>query len=256
MKNSLSVSFLLFTGFLVIGYSVSTLLYRADYTATAVAQTNSAQSNTSIQTLENGQRSILLVIVDKMAAAESKLAGFWLMTYLPTDPTIHLFPILPAENNPVPDNQYRIYQTFSLTDDKGHPGLDKTFIEELTKNNYWWSGYVIIDQTALQMIIESTYLAGHDLKLDDLKEINLDPGNPFVDRQTAFYAQVNLAQALCDLSSGSYQDVKWSTIESMILDHMYTDLDIKQVAMDWETIFTNGQNLKCAFPTLQVFVSD
>jgi hypothetical protein len=256
MKNYFSVSFLLFIGFLVIGYSVSTLLYRANYTGTAVAQTNSAQRYPSIQTLENGQRSILLVVVDKIAPSESKLTGLWLITYLPTDPTMNLFPILPSGNNSVPDNEQRFYQTFSLTTENGHLGLDKVFIEELTKNNYWWSGYVIVDQAALQMINESAYLAGGDLKLADLMGMNFDPDNPLIDRQTAYFAQVDLAQTLCDLFSKSLLDANWSNIEPVILDHVYTDLDSKQLAFEWETVFTNGQNLKCIFPTLQVFVSD
>src|SRR4030043_1883971 len=156
MKNPITMNFLLFIGFLVIGYSVSTRFYNPKYGALSNPSSVSlTKTVNSIPSLDNGQRTILLIGVNTLDPFKAKLESLWLVTNLPPDTTLQFLPIIKTGNETNSDFEGRLYSSFKLDKKNGNLTLSQDFIDLLKKNNYWWSGYFVIDHFAVVGMINS-----------------------------------------------------------------------------------------------------
>ncbi len=253
MKNHSTLNFLVFTCFLVVGYSFSTRSYQAEYgilPSTISLVTTGSQN--SIEAMNNGQRSILLISATSIGTSNPQLKSIWLVTYFTSDTTIQLLPIFPAGDNPISNFEKELNHSFDLNKKNGTFELDPEFIKLLDDNNYWWSGYFIFDDVAVTEIFN--LLGGIELngkKLSGEQVVNELPevlDNP----QDAFTSQVAILQSACHKLMEINHDPDLSQIFPLLPNHIITSLDINQLQMELETLYSSVPSLTCRFPTLEI----
>src|SRR4030042_446000 len=226
MKNLSLLNFLLFICFLVIGYTVSTRFYRSDYgILPSTKRLVTSASQNSIETMNNGQRSILLISASSISTSNPHLESIWLLTYFSSDTTIRLLPIFPTGNKPISDFEQQLDHSFDLNKKNGILVLDQDFITLLEKNNYWWSGYFLFDEVALaklfnplgDIVLNGKTLSGEQA-LKELPEVLENP-------QEAYSFQIALLQSACHKLLDVHPDPDMSQIISFFPNHILTDLD-------------------------------
>jgi hypothetical protein len=253
MKNHSLLNFLVFTCFLVVGYSISTRFYQAEYgifPSTLRLVTTEVQN--SIETMNNGQRSILLISATSIDTSNPHLESIWLATYFTSDTTIRLLPIFPAGDNPISDFEKQLNHSFDLNKKNGTLVLDQDFTKLLEDNNYWWSGYFIFDEVALTQIFNllgGIELNGKNLSGEQaLNELPRVLDNPY----EAFSSQLAILQSACRKFMEANQNPDMSQIISLLPDHIYTSLDFDQLQTELKTLYSSEHYLSCRFPTLEI----
>jgi hypothetical protein len=115
MINRTFLSLIIFIGFLAIGFSVSTRFCHPNGSnlSNPVSSTTNNSSHT-IRSMNNGQRSLLLIGVDTLRTSQPDLASLWLVTYLPPDSTFHLLPIFPAGKGDLSDFERQLSRSFRM----------------------------------------------------------------------------------------------------------------------------------------------
>ena len=154
MKNQSVLNLFFFTCFLVLGNFISTRIYHSGFNHISdVSRLITIKNTKPIQSLNNGQRIILLIGVNSIEAPKPQLESLWLVSYLPSDSTLHLLPIFPSRNGGFSDFEEKLYRSFDITGLSGN-SLSENFKNILKENNFWWSGYIIYDHTVLDGIIQ------------------------------------------------------------------------------------------------------
>ena len=253
MKNHSLLNFLVFTCFLVVGYSVSTRFYQPEYgifPSTLRLVTTSGQN--SIATMNNGQRSILLISSTSIDTINPHLESIWLATYFPSDTTVRLLPIYPAGDTPVTDFEKQLNHSFGLNKKDATVQLDPDFIKLMEDKNYWWSGFFIFDKVALTQILNflgGVELNGEKLSAEQaLSEIPMVLDNP----HQAFSSQLAILQSACHKLIRTNQVPDISHAISLLPGHIYTSLDIDQLQAELNNLYTSQHYLSCRFPTLEI----
>ena len=253
MKNHSLLYFLIFICSLVLGYSVSTRFYGPYYqllpTSMHWAMT---ESKNSIQTMNNGQRSILLISTSSINTPNPHLESIWLATYFSSEPTVRLLPILPAGNQPNLEFEQQLARSFDLDHTNGLPALNQDFINILSDHNYWWSGYLIFDEVALSRIIN--LLGGIDLNGTHLtgeqavQELLAVLDNP----QQAYATQPAILQSACHKFEEITSAPDMPALRSLLPKHFLTDLDTSQLQTEMQSFYASQQKPTCRFPTLEI----
>ena len=250
MRNPVITNFLLFIGFLVVGYSISTRFYVSDYSGLSNAyHIRLTRSSNSIQTLDNGQRNFLLIGVNTIDITKARLESIWLVTSLPQTSTIQMFPIYPSKNSTVSDFEKHLLLSFKLENNNGKPVLDQDFINFLKENNFWWSGYIVFDHVAGDEILnilgegdQNGYAILRDQIIEDHSEAIYNP-------QKAFAIQLSLMRTVCHGLSGLSPN---SDLEKVFLfspAHLFSDMDLNEVFLEWSIEIQNNKIPNCLFPT-------
>jgi hypothetical protein len=252
MKNPITLNFLLFIGFLVIGYSVSTKFYHSDFgeisNASILMTTGGSKS---IQSLNNGQRNILLIGVNTINASEAQLESLWLVTNLSSDSILRMLPIFPSGNETISDFEYNLYRSFKLEKQNGNLALDQQFIRVLEENNYWWSGYFVIDHVAMKKFMNLLGKADDNGEIIYRVQLIEEIPEAIEDPKKAFSIQLAIMQIACQRLAGLSQNPDLSQVIMLSPTHLLTDLDLYQFRTEWKKLFSDEHNPNCMFPTLE-----
>jgi hypothetical protein len=253
MKNHSVLYFLIFICSLVLGYCVSTRFYGPNLNLRpSTMRLVATGSQNSIETMKNGQRSILLIGATSINTPNPHLESIWLATYFSTDPTIRLLPIFPAGNRPISAFEQQLARDFNLGRTNGIPALNRDFIKDLSNNNYWWSGYIVFDEVALTRIID--LMGGIDLKgrilsgAELVKELPIGLDHP----QEAYSSQMAIFQSACHKFQALTSGPGMSELGSLLPKHILTDLNPSQLQTEMQFLFTRQRNPTCRFPTLEI----
>lgn len=253
MRNHPVLNFLVFTCFLVVGYTLSIRFYQPDaaFLSSSFDKVTMEQQP-GIAALDNGQRSILLVGASAINTTSPHLESLWMVTYLPSDTTIRLLPIFSSGEKSISSLGRQLELSFSLRKEAGGHKLGKDFLSLLEKNNYWWSGYIIYDEVSFTNITEllggtqdnGITIADYQI-LSDVPNVMEDPANGYSE-------QISIFQSLCHkfLTIDTKPDT--TQLSTIISDHIFTDMDANQLQMELETLFSNHQVRTCRFPTLEI----
>jgi hypothetical protein len=209
-------------------------------------------SQNSIETMNNGQRSILLISATSINTPNPHLESIWLATYFSTDATIRFLPIFPAGNRPISDFEEQLDHAFNLDEMNGVPVLSQDFINVLKNDNYWWSGYIVLDEVALTSIVNiigGINLNGRALMGDQVvEELPKVLDNP----QDAYSSQIAILQSVCQKFHDITPDPDMPQLISLLPNHLLTDLDSSQLQMEMQSMFANERKPTCRFPTLEI----
>lgn len=257
MKPQSVLNFVIFVCLLAVGYSVSSRFYRADTTRlsdqTGMLLPVGSKGNLS---LNNGQRSILIIGVNSLDTSAPLLTSVWLISSLPVEKTLIILPIFPSGKGSVSELEASLQHSFSLARKNGNQALSQDFTNVLVDHNYWWSGYVIFDQVALTSVIDllggvdiNGELISGDQKVAELPDVMESP-------QDAFQNQVAIAQAVCHNLTSVASDPGWPRLVSLVPTHILTDLDVPHSLTKLATSLSGQQASNCRFPTLQITMNE
>jgi hypothetical protein len=252
MKNHSWLNFMMFTCFLVIGYTYSTRFYQHDYGILTSTSKALADNQNSLETMPNGQRSFMLIAASAINTPAPQLESIWLASYFPSDTTIRIMPVFPSGGKAATSFDDQLSQSFRLSRYHGSLVLDQGFIDLLADNNYWWSGYFIFDEIALAKI---THLIA-DIEPVGGASSTAQEGNDSPEPQAVsldiFSAQVSLLQSACQEFIKTSRDADLSQLISLLSDHFLTNLEAGQIELEWDTLYSNDHNPSCRFPTLEI----
>jgi hypothetical protein len=219
----------------------------------------------SIPTLANGQRSILLVTVDRFDTRNPRLTGVWAVLYVPTNPRLTLLPIFPALNGGIAGDE--LAKTFRIRQESGTPKLDQAFTSLIEQQIPWWSGYILLDQTALAEVVNLWVYSPGAIKDSSAvkrsngstkeygKQVISNLPDVWEDPYSALFSQASLFQELCWGMAWAETGIEASQYREhikLIKDHFSTDLDPQVVLTEIQNLRGLGGSLVCEFPTLSV----
>jgi hypothetical protein len=125
-------------------------------------------------------------------------------------------------------------------------------ISLLKANNFWWSGYFIIESKSLPVILDTLMPFDDEGDVADNHQFinNLDGVKN--DTQNGFSNQLLRVQKICNRLSGLTQNP--ASIGDMLTSSnlLVTDMDPDQFEIVWNKFLSNKQNLNCTFPTLEI----
>lgn len=215
----------------------------------------------SIPALANGQRSILLITVDRLEAQHPRLTGVWAVLYVPDNPRLTLLPIFPALNRSELGDE--LAKSFRIQQEAGARRLDPAFIRIIQEQIPWWSGYILLDKAALAEVVD--YLVYSPAPRPDSSPFNQssDPAKGYgsqavaglrdagEDPYSALFSQASLYQELC-------WGLAWREANQtrepagLINKHFSTDLNPEEILTEIQELRGLGGSLVCEFPTLSV----
>lgn len=241
----------------MFGYTVSTRFYPSIHgSALDSASAINKNSPGPIQTLNNGQRSLLLIWVDSMETSKPELISLWLISYLPSNSTVQFLPIFPTGDEILSDWDNSLVSSFSVDrlfdlntkNIKVFPG--QKFTKFLEESNYWWSGYFIFDQSHIDSMLDLVKNESSTQNLSGNQVIQSNSGAftiPAEVNQTSFSTLQSICQKLSDLSSE--QDISQVITKLSVL--YISNLDVHQILQEWDGLLSKGSTLNCEFPTFQ-----
>ncbi len=257
MKSHSVFSFVVFNLCLVIGYTFSLRFYQpGESLLTGLIKTASAEGQPSIASLDNGQRSILLIGTSALDISSPKLESIWLATYLPTDATIQLLPVFPSGKQSATDFEDQLAQSFRLNKMRGNYELDLGFIQVLETHNFWWSGYIVFDRVSLSKLfnlVGNLELNGKNYSaaqaIQDLPDVQENV-------QEAHSAQTAILKSVChNLSAmGGNQDPV--DLGTLLTSHIVTSFEASQLQAEFARTFSGGHHSSCRFPTLDISMNE
>jgi hypothetical protein len=130
--------------------------------------------------------------------------------------------------------------------------LGEEFTKVLENNNYWWSGYFIIDHVAVMKILNLRGDAEVNRKVIEVNQPYAGLPAVVENPQSAFTNQLVIMRTACHQLAGLSENPDWSLVSSLIPTHIQSDLDFHQFTLEWEASFSVKHNPICTFPTLEV----
>jgi hypothetical protein len=215
--------------------------------------------DSSVPALANGQRSILLVTVDKLEARKPRLTGVWAVLYVPGNPHLTLLPIYPVLTGQ--DSGDELANRFGIQQDGSTLRLDQTFTKQIQEYIPWWSGYLLLDQEAVSGIVDywvnspGTNRTSIDTMKQSGNKAFSDLPYAWEDPFSALYSQASLYQELCWGMAWSETGFEVSQARehiSLIKNHFSTDLDPLLILNEIKNLRGLSGSLVCEFPTLSV----
>jgi hypothetical protein len=252
MKNHSWLNFLVFTCFLVLGYSYSTRFYAHGTSIFPETPRVLAGNATSIDTMLNGQRSILLIGTSSIDKPDAQLESIWLASYIPSEGTIRMMPVYPSSSGHAAQFEAQLRQSFQLTRSNGRFTPDQAFVETLRANNYWWSGYFIFDEHALSSFFKQALQAASQGNTNLAALGSSDYVEILGHTSAASAGQLGLLQSACQKFFKQGQGASISQLLSPINGHYLTDLEPELMQQEWGGLYSGEQNPTCRFPSLEI----
>ena len=196
----------------------------------------------------NGQRNLLVIGVDRLDRDTPRLESLWLVLYFPGRSPVTLMPLYPRADGSEPVRAATLAESFSLTR-FGDPSPE--FLERLRHEQVWWSGYVLLDETALAALVD--LLGGVDLDgkhRDGFLALSSIP-RPWDDRAGALQGQVGLLRSACRQAGALFSSgPEIAELVDKLGRHLRTSVDIAAEVQDWLQAAGSNPALECEFPLM------
>ena len=203
-----------------------------------------------VPTLSDGERILLLAGVDQLNTPQPQLKSLWLLTYYLDERPVQLLPIYPSQENQqiLPESQIR--EHFSVVKVDGAAQLNPQFLNLLVANDFWLSGYVLIDDHATASIINmlgglpttSGVCSGEQI----MKLIPPSADQP----QKAQLQQATLLRQACLAVSRLSEQPEWDAVLGLMSEHMITDLNPVRLLSEIKFLVSDLSHLRCEFPSI------
>ncbi len=252
MKNHSLLFFTIFICSLVAGYTFSTRFYPSDFSFLhSSLRLVTTQSQNPIPTMSNGQRSLLLISATSINSGDPQLKGIWLATYFPSGSNIRLLPIFPSGDQPISEFETQIVQSFGFNKKNGQLVLAHDFIAVLEKDNYWWSGYLVLDQVAMADIFD--LLGGIEMKGQMLsgEQVITELPDPLDEPGNAYSYQIAMLQSVCKQFTQRTSNTDLTQVSSLLHRHILTDLQPEQLRTEFQILLASERQPACKFPLLE-----
>jgi hypothetical protein len=195
----------------------------------------------------NGQRNILVTLIDHFSSKTPQIEGVWLVIDFPTTSHLTLLPVYPAGTLDGTVKNQSLTTHFGL-DSSGLPSTE--FLDDMAALDLWWDSYIVLDRMGLAELVDQISEAdpAGDL-LDGLREVAAIP-SPADDPQAALHSQVVLFQALCKKMAGLTNLGQAADITNRLSRHYTSDLPPERIASGLHNLMSSSGSLSCEFPSL------
>jgi len=161
---------------------------------------------------------------------------------------VTLMPLYPRADGSEPVRAATLAESFSSTR-FGDPSPE--FLERLRHEQVWWSGYVLLDETALAALVD--LLGGVDLDgkhRDGFLALSSIP-RPWDDRAGALQGQVGLLRSACRQAGALFSSgPEIAGLVDKLGRHLRTSVDIAAEVQDWLQAAGSNPALECEFPLM------
>jgi hypothetical protein len=212
--------------------------------------------------MANGQRSILLVLVDDLQLPEPELNSAWLVLYMPSSPGLTLMPLFPSPTARDPGIDETFFKSFGLQREENQARLSSAFEDYLRSSEIHWSGYVLLDRTALEEAAGSFHRSASLYNLSALPHrslISTAAGGerllPQEERLNILLGEANYYKKLCLEASRSESwlgEGALAEITALIPDHLALSFDLAGLEAELRLLRSFGTSFSCEIPTLGI----
>jgi hypothetical protein len=213
--------------------------------------------------MANGQRSILLVIVDDLQLPEPELTSAWLVLYMPSGPGITLMPLFPSPTARDPGSDEAFFLSFGLDREDDQARLSRGFEDHLKSSQIQWSGYVILDRTAVEAAAASLHRSASLYNLSALPYRSLVNSTaageqhllPQEERLNTLLGEANYYKKLCLEASRSESwlgEEALAEVAALIPDHLAVSFDLAGLEAELRLLRSFGRSFSCEIPTLGI----
>lgn len=196
---------------------------------------------------DNGQKNLLLIVVDQLEESEPDLLGAWMLIYAPSGLRVTFMPIYPTGSEASLD----VAQAFGLEKARDPSAAFKQVLES---QGLWWDNYLVVDQAILAALVELS--GGIDLGNGHSNGQQVVGLLPIAeqDSQTALELQARIAKGICQRFDNTLQNASPETIIELFVGgalspSVHSDLTPEQLLASW-TRMRGAGGLVCEFPTL------
>jgi hypothetical protein len=207
-----------------------------------------AQTSIPLPSLPDGERIILVIDVDSLDLPQPQLQSLWLVTYYLDGKPIQWLPIFPSGESPMPSTEHDLFNSFKLESNEDRITPSSEFFTWLEDNNYWLSGYLLLDDVATAAIINL---------IGDIPTSLTPEENQFRQRVPALESQPTsptqqgmLLSRACRTLALQSMPPNWHLLLNLIPEHIVTDLDPEQLIKEILTITAPDTSWHCEFPTI------
>jgi hypothetical protein len=195
----------------------------------------------------NGQKNLLLVVVDDLSGNEPSLQGVWMLIKAPSGRKVTFMPVYPTGSEQSVD----LERLFNNPADEIPSGA---FLGALEAQGHWWDNYLVVDQAALAALVDlsgSIDLGNGSLNGQQVVGLLSIAGQ---DDQTAQDFQARLARGICRRLNNTLQNAGFEAITGILTgegapDQASSDLSREALQASWSGMQAAG-GLECEFPTL------
>lgn len=199
--------------------------------------------------INNGQRNLLVAWVDRLDTSNPRLEGLWLILFVPDSPSLTWLPLYPHGLIENINSNPQWYTDFKLTPDGE---IDSQFVANLRSKDVWWNNYLVIDETGLIEIVNSSLNVNKNPAITPQPDAGLrivaNLPLPWENPSEALKAQFDLLNSLCLSTPASTQAVSVADLIGPLKDHLITDLKADEILSTWNNLRLTGGHL-CKFPT-------
>lgn len=209
--------------------------------------------------LPTGQHNLLFITADDLKIPNPRLESAWLILFVPPDARLTLMPIYPASLSSDSSKDQALSDAFIVEMKGENFHLGDSFIEILRARNIWWSGYTIMDRTALAEILTRLSQKGNAPEPGD-QVYNTDQmsgaavslstvQNP----QMALFKQATLYQEICwkvNQTGLNIESFKNHELLTGLSGHYFSDASSAGFLQDLEKLEIPRGGFFCEFPTI------
>jgi hypothetical protein len=197
--------------------------------------------------MSNGQRNILLVLVDRMTGESPRLQSVWLLACLPSTSHVTFLPLFPDSGRGSQIEDEALEELFKL-DAEGSPARD--FLSALAARDIWWHHYLVLDNLALAGMVE--LIGGVDLGWGEMSgtQVMRFLSQPNQEPRAELMGQALLVRELCNRIPVALAGSDWEIQFELLSGHISSDLDLSNSNIDWVRLRAFATALSCEFPTL------
>lgn len=232
----------LFLLFLIFGLVAGIPIGRSVFQINRMIEKKDLKLKEAITQPATGQNSWLILGVDDLEAAAPRLQSAWLALFFPGKPVVTMLPVFPVPGgNPLGDK-------FSL-DRRGAPTDE--FTEALYEERLWWTGYIVLDASGLNDILEHLGNRGINSEGPDVQDFAnlIETGGNIA---TIQLSQASLLSSACRQANGLLSPEGAQRLAASLSPHLRTDLNLVQVARAWPITEAGRLQVGCDFPMMAV----
>ena len=246
MKSSHLIFLSIYVFCIIVGFKVGNILKHDEITVTTPDRV--LVTPTSIPTLKNGQHNLLVVITDNLTQSHPRLASIWLVTYFLNNPSITFLPIYPTLSNGSVIADEKLFDSFEIIPTNGESSLSMTFLDTLAQRNFWWSGYLIVDQQAFSWVLEPQAGISPENLTNYYDQNYLIQAEVIESPESVYVRDTQIMQDTCNQVAQQGANLNWESLRNLFPQHISTDFDVDTLISEWiSSVSSNGTPL-CNFP--------
>ncbi len=193
-----------------------------------------------------------MIASSSVSSSTPNLEAVWLASYIAGDNNIRWLPILPSGDRSISVLERNLSDAFSLEIKDGNINISEDFLKVLEDNNYWWSGYIVLEEHSLVQVLRQLgriEVNGYTFTTNQVMEqLPIDLGNP----QAAYEAQTAVLQSACRKLSQILNQTTWPQNFPNFPQNLITDLDTELLRAEISSMVASNQQLTCRFPMLEI----